>query len=316
MNVVTARYLLQTKFLIIIGIVLIVGVIVVAEQYQNKLEWNVIMQDVAPTNTEQAKHDETVPSDTKVKEIQPVRMCAYIGFDKYPPNMFAEFLENPNNKDVTFLNFTHNDLKQVPEFYDLILEAEQMDYPLNDRVRFDMTTEEILKLKEYLEHRPYNKFTHSGKTLTEQTGTRNIDGYYRHPDILIDGNLYGINGLNYSPVVSGQTETLNVQLAGSLEDVKNSFIERNNPNNPGIYYFEVNEEDKVHLGVVLDAIDQIQKSKDKIHMSKDVGNSIQDKTQDFFMEQNMIQFHNNNNTKYTQYFILNNTLYETSFVIC
>lgn len=315
MNVGTASYPLQAKFLIIIGIVLIVSVIVVTDLYQNKLEWDVIKQEdvVVPTNAEQDKTDETVSSTSTVKENQSVWMCAYIGFDKYPPNLFDEFLENPYNKDVTFLNFTHNDLKQVPEFYDLILEAEQMNYPLNDRVRFDVSTEEVLKLKEYWEQRPYDRFIHSGETLTNQT--RNTDVPYKHPDILIDGNLYGINGLNYSPVVAGETETLNVQLAGSLEEVKNSFIERNNPNNPGIYYFEINEEDKVHLGVVLAAINQIQKSKDKIHISEDVGSSIQDKTQDFFMEQNVIQF-NNNGTKYTQYFILDDILYKTSFVIC
>lgn len=307
---------MKTRSIIIIGIALIVGVIVVTDLSQNKLEWDIIMQedDWRPI-TEQDKSDETIPSDTKVKANQPVWMCAYIGFDKYPPNLFAEFLENPYNKDVTFLNFTHNDLKQIPEFYELMLEAEQMNYPLNDRVRFDVSTEELLKLKEYLEQRPYNKFTHSGETLTDQIGTRNIDGHYRHPDILIDGKLYGINGLNSSPVVAGQTKTLNVELVGTLEEVKDWFIERNNPNNPGIYYFEINEEDKVHLKVVLDAISQIQKSKDKIHISEDMGSSIQDKTQDFFMEQNMIQFHNND-TKYTRYFILDDILYKTSFVIC
>lgn len=241
--------------------------------------------------------------------------CAYIGFEKYPDNLFAEFLENPYNQDVTFLNFTYNDFKPVPEFYAMILEADQMNYPLNKRVRFDISTEDLLKLKEYLEQRPYNKFTHSGETLLDQIGTRDIDGNYRHPDILIDGNLYGVNGLNYSPIVAGQTETLNVQLAGTLEKIKDSFIERNNSRHPGISYFEINENDKIHLKTILDAIDKIQKSNDKIHLSEDVGGGIQDKTQNFFLKQNKIQF-DNDESKYTHYFILNDTLYETSFVIC
>lgn len=258
------------------------------------------------------------PDDLHAKTLSEPKgehFCAYIGFEKYPDNLFAEFLKNPYNKDVTFLNFTDNDLKPIPEFYEMVLEAEQMNYPLNKRVRFDVSTEDLLKLKEYLEQRPYYKFTHSGETSTDQIGTRDIDGHYRHPDILIDGNLYGVNGLNYGPIVAGQTETLNVQLTGTLEEIKGSFIERNNPNHPGIYYFEINEEDKIHLAVILDAISQIQKSKDIIRMSNDTGGVIQDKTQDFFMEQNKIQF-DNNDAKYTSYFILNGTLYQTSFVIC
>lgn len=245
-----------------------------------------------------------------------IHFCANIGFEKYPENLFAEFLSSPYHQDVTFLNFTSDDLKQVPEFYKLILESEQLDYPLNKRVSFEMSTEKLLELKEYMQHRTYNAFTHSGETLPNQTGAKNSDGHYRHPNILIDGNLYEINGLNFSPIVAGQTEILNVSMDGTLQELKDWFIRQNNPNNPGIYYFELNsDDDEVHLEAVLDAISQIQKSKDKIRMSEDVGDKVQNKVQDWFTEQNHMQF-DGDDSKYTRYFIFNDTMYETSFVIC
>jgi len=126
-------------------------------------------------------------------------------------------------------------------------------------------------------------------------------------------NLYEINELNFSPIVAGQTETLNIHLEGTLDEMKDWFIEQNNPNNPGIYYYEINESDRIPLASILDAVEQIHKSQDKIRLSEDVGGKIQDKTMDFFLEQNMIQF-DNDESKHTKYFVLNGTMYELSFV--
>ena len=269
------------------------------------------MFEVESSTTKEFESDKKISKE----ESLPVRLCAYIGFEKYPDNLFTEFLERPYNRDVTFLNFTDSDLKQVPEFYELILQSNQIEYPLNKRAHFVMTSEEILELRPYLEQRSYFEFNHAGQTSLVQNASKDTDGNYRYPEILIGENLYDINGIRFSPIISGQNHTLNVSLEGNLQEIKDSFIERNNPKNPNVIYFEINENDRKPLAVVLDAIEKVQKSKDKIRMSEDVGGKIQDKIQDFFAEQNRKQF-NGDDTKHTRYFILNDILYETSFVIC
>ena len=259
-----------------------------------------------------------ITDDLSVKKLdeQPLEhFCANIGFEKYPDNLFAEFLENPYNTDVTFLNFTDNDLKQIPEFYELILESNQIDYPLNDRVRFTVPPEEHNVIINYLEQRTYSEFNKNGETLLHQIGTRDIDGNYRIPKILIDNKLYGTNGLKSNQVFSDRDVHMNIQYAGTLEEAKQRLVENTNPNRANLIYFEITEDDKMILTSILDAIDQIQKSKDKIHVSEDVGGVIQDKSQDFFLEQNKIQF-DYDDAKYTRYFILNETMYETNFTIC
>lgn len=256
------------------------------------------------------------PDDLAVKtsESTDMPLCAYIGFEKYPENLFAEFLQNPYNQDVTFLNFTDNDLKQIPEFYDLMLESNQIEYPLNDRVRFTVSPEEHNVIKNHLEQREYSEFNKNGETLLNQIGTRDIDGNYRAPQILMNGNLYGAHGLN-AQVFSDRDVSMNIEYNGTLEDAKKRLVENTNPNRANLIYFEINEEDEIPLASILDAISDIHKSKDKIRMSEDVGGKIQDKTQDFFLEQNNMQF-DNDKSEHTRYFILNDTLYETSFVIC
>ena len=252
----------------------------------------------------------------KKLDVQQVEhFCAHIGFDKYPDNLFAEFLENPYTSDVTFLNFTDNDLKQIPEFYELILESNQIDYPLNDYVRFTVSSDEHNMIINYLEQRTYSEFNKNEETLFHQIGTRNIDGHYRIPQILIDDKLYRTNGLKSNQVFSDGDVHMNIEYNGTLEDAKQGLIKNTNPNRANLIYFEVTEDDKMVLTLILDAINQIQQSKDRIHMSEDVGSIIQNQSQDFFIEQNKMQF-NNNSTKYTKFFILNETMYETSFTIC
>ncbi|WP_428324367.1 hypothetical protein [Nitrosopumilus sp.] len=238
--------------------------------------------------------------------------CAYIGFEKYPENLFAEFLQNPYNKDVTFLNFTDADLEQIPEFYEMILESNEMDYPLNDRVMFFVSPEEHGIIKNHLEQRDYLEFTRHEETILRQI--TDDDQNYRIPRILMDDKLYSINGLK-EQVFSDRDVDMNIQFSGTTEEVKTRFVENTNPNKSNLIYFEINKEDKIPLAKILDAISQIQKSQDKIRMSEDVGGKIQGKVQDFFLEQNNVQF-DNDKSKHTRYFILNGIMYETSFVIC
>ena len=240
-------------------------------------------------------------------------LCAYIGFEKYPDNLFAEFLENPYNKDVTFLNFTDSDLKQIPEFYELVLEANQLDYPLNDRVRFAVSPEEHSVIKDHLEKREYSEFNKNGETVLHKNEEKDI-GNYRTPRILMDGKLYSINGLN-SQVFSDRAVNMNIQYSGTLEEVKQRLVENTNPNAANLVYVEINKDENVPFAPLIEAINQIHKSKDKIRMSEDVRGKVQDKVEVFFAEQNNMQF-NGDKTKHTRYFILNEILYETSFVIC
>ena len=262
------------------------------------------------------KNDDDNDLSVKKLDEQPVEhFCANIGFDKYPDNLFAEFLENPYTQDVTFLNFTDDDLKQIPEFYELILESHQIDYPLNDHVRFTVSPDEHNMIINYLEQRTYSEFNKNGETLLHQIGTRDIDGHYRIPQILIDDKLYRTNGLKSNQVFSDRDVHMNIEYSGTLEDAKQRLLKNTNPNRANLIYFEVTEDDKMTLALIFDAINQIQKSKDKIHMSEDVGSVIQNQSQDFFIEQNKIQF-NSNSTNYTKFFILNETMYETSFTVC
>ncbi len=190
-----------------------------------------------------------------------------------------------------------------------------MDYPLNDRVWFTVSFEEYNTIKNYLEQRDYYEFTHNGETLSNQLGSKDIDRNYRHPDILIDGKLFGFNGLNFSPVFSDRDVDLGIEYNGTLEEVKKRFIDRNNPNAANIIYFELLDEDIVNLKPVKDALDKMSTFDTKIHKSLDVGSVKQNKVMDFFKAENQRQF-NNDESKYTRYFILNDTLYEMSFVIC
>ena len=256
-------------------------------------------------NVLQAVESNTVPIE---------HLCAFIGFEKYPDNLFAEFLENPHNKDVTFLNFTDSDLKQIPEFYELVLEANQLDYPLNDRVRFAVSPEEHNVIKDHLEKREYSEFNKNGETVLHQSEEEGSAGSYRTPRILMDGKLYSINGLN-SQVFSDRAVNMNIQYSGTLEEVKQRLVENTNPNAANLVYVEINKDENVPFAPLIEAINQIHKSKDKIRMSEDVGGLVQDKVEDFFAEQNNVQF-NGDKTKHTRYFILNEILYETSFVIC
>lgn len=243
-------------------------------------------------------------------EELPVIWCAYIGFDKYPQNLFDEFLESPYNKDVTFLNFIDTDLKKVPLFYELILESNQMEYPLNDRVSFSVSYEEYLDIKNYLKQRPYFEIKRSGNVIEDKIGTG-----HRTPQILIDDKLYRVNGLHFSPVFSDKNQILNVSYEWTLEEAKNNLFEDDNPNRATLIYFELNEKDILNLPLVKDAIDKLHTSDDKIRKSLDVGSTMQNKVQDFFKSENQKQF-NGDESKYTKYFILNNTVYETSFVAC
>jgi hypothetical protein len=105
------------------------------QELQNTINSNLDSKpDLVQTDTK----DDAVPTESGV------RLCAYIGFEKYPENLFAEFLQNPYNQDVTFLNFTDNDLKQIPEFYELMLQSNQIKYTLNDRVRFAVTPSQLV----------------------------------------------------------------------------------------------------------------------------------------------------------------------------
>ena len=269
------------------------------------------LDEESPTLKEKSESDKQMPKESS----PPIRFCAYIGFEKYPGNLFAEFLDNSYNKDATFLNFTDSDLKQIPEFHEMILEANQFDYPLNDRVRFTISPEEHSLMMNHLKQRTYSEFNKKGETLLHQIGKNDIDGNYRFPQILMDGKLYGANGLKSGQVFSDRDVHLNIEYHGTIEEAKKRLVEDINPNRANLIYFEISESDRKPLGVVLGAIDKIQKSKDKIRMSEDVGGKIQNKVQDFFVEQNNMQF-NNDNSKHTRYFLLNGTLYETSFVIC
>ena len=244
----------------------------------------------------------------KDEEKLPERWCAYIGFEKYPQNLFAEFLENPYNKDVVFLNFTDADLKQVPIFYELILETNHLDYPLNDRVRFPVSYDEYFDIENYLKQRSYFEIKHNGELLQDQIGN------YRIPQILIDGKLYRVNGLG-GQVFSDRDEILNVSYEWTLEEAKKNFFEDDNPNRANIIYFELNEKDIQNLKPIKNAIDKLHTSDDKIRKSLDVGSAIQNTVQDFLASENQKQF-NGDESKYTKYFILNNTMYETSFTTC
>ena len=249
------------------------------------------------------------------KENHPlVRICAYIGFEKYPKNLFEEFLESPYNKDVAFLNFTDYDLRQVPEFYKLIVDASQLDYPLNDRVKFTVSPEEHSVIKDHLTKREYFEFKKNGETVLHQSREGDSTGNYRTPRILMDGKLYSINGLS-AQVFSDRDVNMNIQYSGTLEEIKQRLAENTNPNAAHLVYFEINSDDNVPLAPLINAISEIHKSKDKIRMSEDVGGTIQNKVQNFFAEQNNMQF-NGDKTKHARYFILNETMYETSFVIC
>ena len=210
------------------------------------------------------------------------------------------------------MNFTDNDLKQIPEFYELVLESAQTVYPLNDRVRFTVSPEEYNVIKSHLEKRNYFEFNRHGETMLHQN--EDGDKNYRTPRILMDDKLFSVNGLN-AQVFSDRDVNMNIQYSGTLEDMKKRFIENTNPNKANLIYFEIEDDDKISLAKVLDAISLIEKSKDKIRNSEDLGGKIQDKTQDFFLKQNNIQF-DNDKSKHTRYFILNDTLYETSFAIC
>lgn len=253
--------------------------------------------------------------DLSIKKLegQPVEhFCSNIGFDKYPENLFADFLDNPYNTDVTFLNFTDDDFEHVPEFYELIVKSTQTDYPLNDRVRFTVSPEDYSVIKNHLETVDYLEFNKNGKTMLHQN--EDSDRNYSIPRILMDDKLYSIHGLN-AQVFSDRDVNMNIQYSGTLEEMKKRLVENTNPNKANLIYFEINEGDKTLLVKVLDAINQIHKSQDKIRMSEDVGGKIQDETQDFFVKQNNMQF-DNDKSKNTRYFILNDTLYETSFVVC
>ena len=265
----------------------------------------------SPTLKEKSESDKQISKESS----PPIRFCAYIGFEKYPDNLFAEFLDNPYNKDVTFLNFTDSDLKQIPEFHEMMLEASQLEYPLNDRVRFTVSPEEYNAITNHLEQRTYSEFNKKGETLLHQIGKNDLDGNYRFPQILMNGKLYGVNGLKSSQVFSDRDVHVSIEYNGTIEEAKKRLVEDTNPNRANLIFFEITTSDRKSLGVVLDAIDKIQKSKDKIRMSEDVGGKIQHKVQDFFVEQNNIQF-DDDNSKHTRYFLLNGTLYETSFVIC
>ena len=147
-----------------------------------------------------------------------------------------------------------------------------------------------------------------------KSGEVDSAGNYRTPRILTDDKLYSVNGLN-SQVFSDRDVNMNIQYSGTLEEVKQRLVENTNPNAANLIYVEINKDDHMPLASLINAIDEIHKSEDKIRMSEDVEGKVQDKVQDFFVEQNNIQF-NGDKTKHTRYFILNDTLYETSFVIC
>ena len=92
-------------------------------------------------------------------------------------------------------------------------------------------------------------------------------------------------------------------------------MDNTNPNAANIIYFKLLDEDIVNLKPVKDALDKMNTFDTKIHKSLDVGSEKQNKVMDFFKAENQRQF-NNDESKYTGYFILNDTLYEMSFVIC
>lgn len=243
-----------------------------------------------------------------------IPMCAYIGFEKYPQNMFDEFLSSPYNQDVTFLNFTDSDLKKVPLFYVLIQAANQIDYPSNDRASFPVSFDEFFEIRNYLQQRAYFEIKRGGDILENQIGTSDIYGNHRIPQILIDGKLYRVNGLN-GQVFSDRDEILNVSYEWTLEESKKNFLEDDNPNRANLIYFEWDEKDAQNLKSVKDALDKLHSSDDKIRKSLDVGSVEQNIVLDFFSSENIKQF-NGDESKYTRYFILNDTMYETSFAIC
>jgi len=270
-------------------------------------EW----EEITPyTRAYDKKYSSCNPSELEGQ----IPMCAHIGFDKYPQNLFDEFLDSPYNQDITFLNFTDSDLKKVPLFYVLIQAANQMDYPSNDRVSFPVSYDEFFEISDYLQQRTYFEVKHNGEVLTDQTGTRDMDGHYRIPLILIDDKLYGINGLS-GQVSSDRDEILNVSYESTLEESQKNLFEDDNPNRANLIYFELNEKDIEHLKLVKDVIDKMYASDDKIHKSLDVGDMEQNVVQDFFKSENQKQF-NGDESKHTRYFILNNTMYEANFTIC
>ena len=111
---------------------------------------------------------------------------------------------------------------------------------------------------------------HNGEVLVDQIGTTNIDGHYRHPRILIDDKIYGINGLNFSPVFSDRDVDLGIWYSGTLEEFKKNLFEDGNPNRANLIYFELNEKDIENLKPIKDAIDKLFTSDAKIHKSLDV----------------------------------------------
>lgn len=275
---------MKTRLLIISGIIVVITVIVG-------------MSVVSPSinNFDDFVYQLKEPSDrTESEKIEFMGMCAYVGAKLLSDHDLQEIQNSPHQTPIKFLNFTDEHLSQVPVLKEIVHKLESSEFPLNDRGYVTVTADELQNIKDYLLSKSHLRIL--------------------SPYIVVDGNLYTINGMISYPI-DPNGESLNVQFGGSFEDRKGDFTEEELQKNPAKRYVILTEGDLEEIKPITDAIEQVGTWEMSIRESKDVGDAIQREVMSFIESESIRQMGPEPENQ-TSSFYYNGNYYNSQFVIC
>ena len=223
----------------------------------------------------------------------PERFCAYVGAERLSDYELQRIQFYPNQKPLKFLNFTDDHLSQVPILKEIVDNLAASEFPLNDRGYVIVNADELQNIKDYL------SLKSNSQTLSS--------------NIVVDNNLYIINGMTGSPV-DPNGELLNLQFGGLFEDRKDDFTE-DIKKDPSKRYVILTEDELEEIKPIKNAIDQIGTWKMSMRESKDVGDANQRVVMDFIESESIRQMGPEPKNQ-TSYFYYDDNYYRPEFVIC
>lgn len=246
-------------------------------------------------------------------ENKPMGFCAYVGAKKISQHDWEQLQSTPNHEKPKVLNFTDKDLKNAPSLKQVVDDLHAKEFPPNDRVYALLTEDEIRETQNFLYEKSISKYHDPRETYVDPyyQDSKQLDSF-KAPRIVVNGNLYNINGLGSMPITP-KDNTINIEWEGTLKDNAHRFTEEKREENPSRRYVELSANELDAIPQIKEIIEQIGTWESSIRKANDVGSTIQKNVIDFMKEQSLKQLGEGNETSY---FFYNGNYYKTEFVIC